>query len=673
MPEGESLIDQQKYRALRIDHTYHSKPHAWRRWMRALSFILPVAALAALGALLYSANGPDLYEPGPVSNRHIWFNNRCQDCHEKENGKFGVVTNAKCRVCHDGPLHNKRQIVAHGGETVMRREQELISGASSEMNETLKPYNEPRCASCHTEHKGSQQLVLMPDASCTQCHMDLKVTDGTPNFKSGIASFTSGHPDWRALRKEAGDPPDKGNDRTPIKFNHAKHMEVAYDPESKYGPRKMQCNDCHRASESNLELMASGSWRLDEFAEKTLKPSERIAFYEDVGKNAQASGILRYKMSREDIRKITVEALSRREVYAELKKNENDRAAFRAILERAVMSEIRERFGNAGGTGQKRYMLPITYEKHCATECHTHELTPVNGITPPHGKAENARQFLRAALYADTVAKALGGGAKSEADKAKTPLVKKIRDALQAEIKMPEKAPTKGELNKLLVDDMRQKDDLHQFIIKTLGVNEDQAAQLVAPKVDPDEFKKFDRLKKAKKEEELNTSIGDELEKLITNFAGDKPPDAKDLDAMTDEKLAAGTAKLFAPTNSEKGACLYCHVQNEKIPADVVIEPNIPVRWLTHSIFNHETHRVIACESCHNTARTSKETSDVLLPNIQSCQLCHNQKGARMDCVECHVYHDKTHQKQDSAVPIEGLLKRGADAVAPLTPDATRK
>jgi hypothetical protein len=123
----------------------------------------------------------------------------------------------------------------------------------------------PDCATCHTEHKGTQQLVQMSDSHCTQCHFDLKVKDGDLMYKGGISSFIKGHPEWRALLSPEGKP-KMDNDPTPIKFNHFKHMEITYDKESKYGARKMQCSDCHRASESNLELMPASSWRIDELS-----------------------------------------------------------------------------------------------------------------------------------------------------------------------------------------------------------------------------------------------------------------------------------------------------------------------------------------------------------------------------------------------------------------------
>jgi hypothetical protein len=50
---------------------------------------------------------------------------------------------------------------------------------------------------------------------------------------------------------------------------------------------------------------------------------------------------------------------------------------------------------------------------------------------------------------------------------------------------------------------------------------------------------------------------------------------------------------------------------------------------------------MLACTECHK-AEGSKLTSDVLLPNLASCQGCHTPaKGVRSDCVECHRFHDR--------------------------------
>jgi hypothetical protein len=62
--------------------------------------------------------------------------------------------------------------------------------------------------------------------------------------------------------------------------------------------------------------------------------------------------------------------------------------------------------------------------------------------------------------------------------------------------------------------------------------------------------------------------------------------------------------------------------------------------WLPHARFHHESHRMLACTACHKNAKTSAETSDLLLPKISDCKQCHNaQTGVRFDCATCHTYH----------------------------------
>ena len=85
----------------------------------------------------------------------------------------------------------------------------------------------------------------------------------------------------------------------------------------------------------------------------------------------------------------------------------------------------------------------------------------------------------------------------------------------------------------------------------------------------------------------------------------------------------------------------------------VVLKNNVPTRWLPFSQFNHAPHYRLSlikekgCVACHESAPTSVTTADVLLPGIGSCQACHFEpSGAQAKCVECHVYHDQTKQRQ---------------------------
>ena len=663
-PNENLLVKQQKYRAQRIDHDYHKKPHAGRSWMRILTIVLPAIGIAVIAALTFNVFSPDghiAYEPGPVSNRHIWFNHRCEDCHEKANGKFGVVTNAKCRACHDGPLHNANQ-VCPGTKDYF----EKMVLAGNDAKPSLIKIEEPRCATCHTEHKGSQQLVEMPDNNCTQCHADLKVKDGKTAYSDKIVSFMDGHQEWRVLKPEAGKP--AGNDPTKLRFNHSKHMKVAYDPYSKYGARTMECVDCHKTNESNLETMRDTSPRVERFEQEVLKATERDAYYDKIADYVRSTGVVKYKLTRLDMRKLAVETFSMDKLDRQLGPKDTPET-IKAKFETALIAVIRERLGNTAASGQNRYMVPITYERNCASECHKHEIKAA-GIVVPHGAATDAREYLRNTLYPETVKQTLSSASLSEADKAKMKLIAKYRAELLKQAGKP-LPPSKADADKLLAETATSDDDKMFETLKT-AVGEDEMIKMLAGDVEEKDIKGFEKLKGAKKKKFIE-ALGDAVGKLIASYVDDKPVSAASIDAALDAKLKEGLDKIFGKADdvrnkNERGACLFCHEPSEKKAAkpeedEVVADTNIPARWLNHAIFNHETHRVVECESCHAAARTSEKTTDVLLPGIKNCQQCHNHKEARMDCIECHLYHDKTHQMQDRTVPIEDLMTKGAAGV----------
>jgi predicted CXXCH cytochrome family protein len=92
-------------------------------------------------------------------------------------------------------------------------------------------------------------------------------------------------------------------------------------------------------------------------------------------------------------------------------------------------------------------------------------------------------------------------------------------------------------------------------------------------------------------------------------------------------------------------SCKECHsvsYPNGRGSLPVVAKAAITTRWLPHATFDHEAHQMLQCVSCHVKANESRETSDVLIPGIQTCQQCHRtgQDAAEARCFECHTYHD---------------------------------
>ncbi|TDU31248.1 putative CXXCH cytochrome family protein [Panacagrimonas perspica] len=91
--------------------------------------------------------------------------------------------------------------------------------------------------------------------------------------------------------------------------------------------------------------------------------------------------------------------------------------------------------------------------------------------------------------------------------------------------------------------------------------------------------------------------------------------------------------------------CRYCHVveptNDPKLPWDIA-----PVALQEHALsaaaFTHAPHADTACVDCH-AARTSKLSSDVLLPDIGNCRACHGDVGGKKQvtstCLDCHSYH----------------------------------
>jgi hypothetical protein len=115
--------------------------------------------------------------------------------------------------------------------------------------------------------------------------------------------------------------------------------------------------------------------------------------------------------------------------------------------------------------------------------------------------------------------------------------------------------------------------------------------------------------------------------------------------------------------------CKLCHTldsaPNQATPK--VRPANIAARWLPHSTFNHYAHQAVACDSCHGKVKTSKETSDVLIPGIETCRACHNAEptkvgAAENGCFLCHQYHEWKAQQPGlkGKFTIEQLLSKKA-------------
>jgi pSer/pThr/pTyr-binding forkhead associated (FHA) protein len=109
----------------------------------------------------------------------------------------------------------------------------------------------------------------------------------------------------------------------------------------------------------------------------------------------------------------------------------------------------------------------------------------------------------------------------------------------------------------------------------------------------------------------------------------------------------------------KKTKCTKCH-DIDRDGKRITAKPEIPARWLLKAKFTHTKHQDLKCESCHETARESTNTSDVLIPLRGNCTRCHGVPSAKISrCTTCHGYHEHSR-----LVPVTmGALGGGSEMI----------
>ena len=121
-------------------------------------------------------------------------------------------------------------------------------------------------------------------------------------------------------------------------------------------------------------------------------------------------------------------------------------------------------------------------------------------------------------------------------------------------------------------------------------------------------------------------------------------PPARNAAEWVQQRLADAQLLLW------RKSCKECHTLSypngfDSLPR--VAKSAITTRWLEHGEFDHQAHQMVQCASCHTKASESRETSDVLIPGVETCRQCHRsgQGSAEARCFECHRYHDWSKEK----------------------------
>jgi Cytochrome c3 len=137
-----------------------------------------------------------------------------------------------------------------------------------------------------------------------------------------------------------------------------------------------------------------------------------------------------------------------------------------------------------------------------------------------------------------------------------------------------------------------------------------------------------------------------------------------------------GERAIQAIFTGDTGTCSECHVVVAP-PAGTLNYRIAPVqftsRYMQHGWFDHRAHQIVqrpgqrredgsaGCLSCHR-ANASNSSSDVLLPDLQSCRACHGGERTSLPvpstCAMCHDYHipaGATAGSRLQGVPTQGL------------------
>lgn len=184
--------------AKRLRFDLFPRPDFFRRWYWLVGVVFVVVGAAAWYAL-HTGTKQRQYLPGPVSQGHASFGDRCETCHEP----YGGVPTKNCLGCHADRTHSKFEVTT------------------------------PDCESCHVEHRATGVFLSVANASCVDCHGELASTRPEPMVQRKIHTFAD-HPELGPLR------PGR-RDEAAIRFNHKLHLSsTKIVPED-----KLTCDKCH--------------------------------------------------------------------------------------------------------------------------------------------------------------------------------------------------------------------------------------------------------------------------------------------------------------------------------------------------------------------------------------------------------------------------------------------
>lgn len=183
------------------------------------------------------AGADRFWNPGPLASVHSNLEADCKACHV---GDFSRVNDESCATCHSNMgLH------------------------VPEVSLPDMSFSEPRCASCHRDHKGIESLAIQNKhtlgGDCANCHSDLERIAPHTETQAASGFGQDKHPQFRVTVHTPGDTPlvqrirlkkdQWPSEPTGLKFPHDVHL----DPKGIESPNKkvvMTCANCHEAAQT---------------------------------------------------------------------------------------------------------------------------------------------------------------------------------------------------------------------------------------------------------------------------------------------------------------------------------------------------------------------------------------------------------------------------------------
>lgn len=215
---------------------------AWGAALLVLATMLLIPLLLRYGQATADATPPSsmplvptdaVWNSGPVSSAHAYFETACATCHAQP---FEPVRNAACLSCHDGTRHH----------------------VLDPTHAALPAFASAQCTDCHREHNGPEGTIVRRASLCTDCHAEpserFADTKLTP-----MRSFSKQHPPFSPLLTRF-DPTTRSfhaasvsqtpgvvlSEDTGLRFPHDLHL-ASKGVDAPEGSRVLDCAACHVA------------------------------------------------------------------------------------------------------------------------------------------------------------------------------------------------------------------------------------------------------------------------------------------------------------------------------------------------------------------------------------------------------------------------------------------